>query len=338
MSQYSERYDKVATQFTDRVQAVPDEAWDNPAPCDGWVARDVVGHLVEWVPGFFSSFAGHELPHGPSVDDDPVAAWAALDAGLRATFADPDVATREFELHGATYTIEAGINTFCTNDVLIHTWDLARATGLDETLDPGEVSALLVEMEPIDEMLRQSGQYGPRVAVARRRRRSDQAHRVRRPPALTPALGLRPGRSAHAPLVVQPEPPVPTAPLSSRISATAAHEGAGQCAGGLAVFEDRLAGDDRRRRSRSHAARADPRPPGGRSPARVGAAPSASRSITFTSARRPGREHTAIAEPVQLGGVARQSLAPRARARGADRGCGRPPSGSAGRWSCSRRR
>ena len=34
-------------------------AWDNPAPCDGWTARDVVDHLVTWVPGFMSSSAGH---------------------------------------------------------------------------------------------------------------------------------------------------------------------------------------------------------------------------------------------------------------------------------------
>jgi uncharacterized protein (TIGR03086 family) len=165
VNNYSDRYAKVAAQFTDRVQAVPEGAWANPAPCDGWDARDVVRHLVEWVPGFFSSYAALELPTGPSVDDDPVAAWAALDAGLRSTFADRAVATRSFEMHGQTYSVEAAIDTFCTNDVLIHTWDLARATGLDETLDPDEVSALLVDMEPADEMLRASGQYGPRVIV-----------------------------------------------------------------------------------------------------------------------------------------------------------------------------
>jgi uncharacterized protein (TIGR03086 family) len=49
--------------------------------------------------------------------------------------------------------------------VLIHTWDLARATGVDETLDATEVHQMLVMSEPYDEMLRASGQYGPRVAV-----------------------------------------------------------------------------------------------------------------------------------------------------------------------------
>jgi uncharacterized protein (TIGR03086 family) len=49
--------------------------------------------------------------------------------------------------------------------VLIHTWDLARATGLDETLDADEVHRFVESMEPMDQMLRDSGHYGPRVAV-----------------------------------------------------------------------------------------------------------------------------------------------------------------------------
>ena len=36
--------------FTERVRGVPPDAWDNPAPCEGWAARDVVRHLVEWFP------------------------------------------------------------------------------------------------------------------------------------------------------------------------------------------------------------------------------------------------------------------------------------------------
>jgi uncharacterized protein (TIGR03086 family) len=50
-------------------------------------------------------------------------------------------------------------------DVVVHTWDLARATGLDETLDADVVHDMLVGMEPLDDMLRASGQYGPKVEV-----------------------------------------------------------------------------------------------------------------------------------------------------------------------------
>lgn len=57
------------------------------------------------------------------------------------------------------------IAQFFTADVFMHTWDLARATGKDETLDPQRCAMLLEGMQPLDELLRSSGQYGPRVEV-----------------------------------------------------------------------------------------------------------------------------------------------------------------------------
>src|SRR3954468_8206447 len=86
-----ERYRRVAARFTARVNEVPTDGWDNPAPCEGWVARDVVRHLVEWIPEFLSTAGGPTLPAGPSVDDDPAGAWAALNDGIEALLDDPTV-------------------------------------------------------------------------------------------------------------------------------------------------------------------------------------------------------------------------------------------------------
>jgi uncharacterized protein (TIGR03086 family) len=166
VSPYSERYRRVAGDFTRRVEAVPPAAWDNPAPCAGWVARDVVGHLMEWIPGFL---AARDVDLGlsafPPVTDDPAEAWARLDAALQAALDDPIVAAREIDTGRGLETVEHAIDGFCTGDVLVHTWDLARATGLDETLDPDEVHRMLAEMEPLDAALRKSGHFGPRVEV-----------------------------------------------------------------------------------------------------------------------------------------------------------------------------
>ena len=69
----------------------------------------------------------------------------------------------------------------------MHTWDLARATGQDDRLDPDFCAQLLAGMEPIEEMhplVRASTAPG---AGARRRRRPDQAARLHRPrPGLAP--------------------------------------------------------------------------------------------------------------------------------------------------------
>jgi uncharacterized protein (TIGR03086 family) len=166
MSEIAERYRRVAGRFSDRASEVPEAAWEYPAPCDGWVARDVVRHLVEWMPAFLASAGGPDLPVGPSVDDDPVGAWTTLNRGIQSLLDDPAAsATTVNHPRAGTHRLDDAIDTFFLGDIVVHTWDLARAAGLDETLDADVVHVLLVGMEPLDEMLRASGQYGPKVEV-----------------------------------------------------------------------------------------------------------------------------------------------------------------------------
>ena len=94
MDTIADRYRRVASRFTDRVREVPPAAWDNPAPCEGWVARDVVRHLVEWFPPFLQSGTGIELPSGPPVDEDPLGAWTTMSDAVQALLDDPATATR----------------------------------------------------------------------------------------------------------------------------------------------------------------------------------------------------------------------------------------------------
>jgi uncharacterized protein (TIGR03086 family) len=166
MTEQSERFRKVSAQFTQRVREVPADAWENPAPCEGWVARDVVRHLVDWLSDFFFDRWGIEHPDRPSVDDDPAGAWEAISATFQQALDDPAVATRSADTPMGPQTFEQAVSMICTSDVFLHTWDLARAAGLDERLDPDEVHTMLIGMEPLDAVLRSSGHYGPRVEVA----------------------------------------------------------------------------------------------------------------------------------------------------------------------------
>ncbi len=159
------RFRRAADGFDATAAAVPADRWDAPAPCDGWRARDVVGHLAGWVPGVLGR-GDVDLGPLPPVEDDPAATWTALRAGLVGALTDPRVAAHEFDVGPpGRLSVERTIDMLVTPDVLVHTWDLARATGLDEHLDGDLVHDLLVGMEPLDELLRSSGQYGPRVAV-----------------------------------------------------------------------------------------------------------------------------------------------------------------------------
>lgn len=159
------RYRRVAAQFDARVRSMPDAGWDLPAPCDGWVARDVVRHLVEWVPAVIGK-AGIGFPP-MDAQDDPVGAWTALDTTLQAALDDPDVASHRFDAGPpGELDVQTAIGMLVLGDLMIHTWDLARAGGLDVTLPADIVTEMLVGMQPLDEILRSSGQYGPKVPVA----------------------------------------------------------------------------------------------------------------------------------------------------------------------------
>ena len=162
----ADEHRRIAGAFTATVEGTPPDAWDAPAPPDGWVARDVVRHLVEWFPAFLQGSTGIALPAGPSVDDDPVGAWRAQTDAVQALLDDPAVADVEHDLpHIGTMTLARAVDMIYTGDVFLHRWDLARATGQDETLDPDRCAEMLEGMLPMDEALRQSGHYGPRVEV-----------------------------------------------------------------------------------------------------------------------------------------------------------------------------
>jgi uncharacterized protein (TIGR03086 family) len=161
----ADEYREIAARFTQLVAGVPDVAtWNRRSPVPEWTARDVVRHLVEWFPAFLAGGAGITLPQGPSVDDDPVAAWRTMSDGVQALLDEPASQGRMLvNPHVGEVPLPEAISRFFTGDVFLHTWDLARATGQDETLDPRRCALLLEGLQPLDEVLRSSGHYGPKV-------------------------------------------------------------------------------------------------------------------------------------------------------------------------------
>lgn len=142
------------------------EAWDAPTPVADWRAIDVVDHLVTWSTGFLAA-GGIDLPPGPTVDGDPVAAWHAHAAAIQAVLDDPTRAEATFTHPMAgTHRLADAIDRFYTTDVLMHRWDLAAAAGVAHALDPDTCADLLDGMAQMEDLLRSSGQYGPAVPVA----------------------------------------------------------------------------------------------------------------------------------------------------------------------------
>ncbi|PKH43603.1 TIGR03086 family protein [Nocardioides alpinus] len=156
------RHAVVTGEFSRVVAGTTD--WSAPAPVDGWTARDVVDHLVGWFPGFLAA-GGVELPSGPSVGDDPGAAWQHQ---ARAVQDLVDTRGDESFTHpyAGTHRLADAVDRFYTADVFMHSWDLARASGQDARLDEDFAGDLLGGMAQMEGVLRSSGQYGAPVAVA----------------------------------------------------------------------------------------------------------------------------------------------------------------------------
>lgn len=158
------RYAAVSDVFTQLVTGTAD--WTSPAPVEGWTAGDVVWHLVDWIPDVLRVGAAIDVPRRDPKGIDPASDWTNFDVAMRAVVARPDVLAGEFAHPMAgTMSVGAAIDMLVTPDVFMHTWDLARASGQSITLDADYSAALLSGMEGIEDLLRSSGHYGPRVEV-----------------------------------------------------------------------------------------------------------------------------------------------------------------------------
>ena len=160
MSEVSERYARLAGAFKAKAAAVPEEAWNNPSPCEGWTARDVVRHVVA-TQGMFLGFVGRQPGDIPPVDDDPLVAWTAASSVVQGDLEDPDRAAAEFDGFSGRTTLEAAVNNFLCFDLVVHGWDLARAAGLDERIDPDDVARVQQQAEAFGDALRSPQDSNP---------------------------------------------------------------------------------------------------------------------------------------------------------------------------------
>ncbi|MGY1841506.1 MULTISPECIES: TIGR03086 family metal-binding protein [unclassified Modestobacter] len=144
------------------LRAVPAGAWSNPSPCAGWTARDVVAHLIDTQRELF---AGHGLDVGPAPDAaaDPAGAWAAHARRIAELVADDDVVDRGYDGFFGPTTVGATFEQFYVWDMVVHRWDLARATGLDATLTGAELDRIDQGADSFGEALHMDGICAPAV-------------------------------------------------------------------------------------------------------------------------------------------------------------------------------
>jgi uncharacterized protein (TIGR03086 family) len=160
METIADRYNRLATAFAGIVAAVPADAWAEPTPCTDWTARDVVRHVVDSQNLFFG-LVGKPPVVAPSVDDDPVAAWATTSGAVLADLRDPVASTIEFDGFFGRSTFAQAVDRFLCLDLVVHRWDLAHAVGLDDSVSDDEIAMVTAGVEQMGDAIRGAGAFGP---------------------------------------------------------------------------------------------------------------------------------------------------------------------------------
>jgi uncharacterized protein (TIGR03086 family) len=151
--------------FTDAVDQLPPETWDQPSNLEDWSMRDLVGHATGTATKMVTLIEGGEAWAGPSKPDewaydDPVSRLREQAARLRDALPGTD-----FDALRPSPMGEAPLHrvlAFPTSDLAVHSWDLHRSQGRLVEL-PDSLFTLcrsLVESAPED-MLRRPGGFGP---------------------------------------------------------------------------------------------------------------------------------------------------------------------------------
>jgi uncharacterized protein (TIGR03086 family) len=164
MTENYDRYRRALDGFDRVIRQVPADRWEAQSPCTEWKAVDVAGHVIGVQQFVVSGLTGEGLSGGrrsvrEAAGEDPVASWtearASLEAAANADGAlDTEIKTPFGEMTADTFL---GILVL---DALTHTWDLARATGLDDNLDPELVSIAFEKIRPMDAAIR-GRNFGP---------------------------------------------------------------------------------------------------------------------------------------------------------------------------------
>jgi uncharacterized protein (TIGR03086 family) len=166
--EFAQRYQRRADDFERKVAAVRPDQWSNQSPCEGWNARDVVGHIIDMHGVMLRPF-DQQLGPAPALDDDPLGAFRSARADIEAVLDDAELAGAEVDTHNGRITVAQHIDEVVSADMVLHGWDLARATGQDDTIDPDEVerawAAITAIPADLMEKFRTPGAFGPGVEV-----------------------------------------------------------------------------------------------------------------------------------------------------------------------------
>lgn len=164
MTDSLDHYTLVSSAFLERLDGIGDDQWTLATPCDEWNVRALVDHSVN-VHHMMLANAG--LPQEtPGPDADITAVWRAARQSIIDALGDEEIAAKVVMSPMGEVPFEKVVGGLLSSDTYFHTWDLARATGQNEELDPAACERVVVAMEPMDAFLRGAGLFKERIEVS----------------------------------------------------------------------------------------------------------------------------------------------------------------------------
>jgi uncharacterized protein (TIGR03086 family) len=163
VSDFVELWRQVADGFDARLGAVGPGDWVKATCCDRWDVAQLVDHAIDaqrMVPKALGATGGID-----TTGDDAVALWETVRSAADAALSAEGALEETVKLPFGEMRARDGL-AFPLNDLLVHTWDLARAIGADDRLVPEACALSLANLEPIDELLRGPGFFGPKLEPA----------------------------------------------------------------------------------------------------------------------------------------------------------------------------
>jgi len=163
MSEVAKRYRVVADGFNARLEGVVPDGWAAATPCSDWSVRDLVAHVAMTHRRVIATLDGTE-PVDVDPETDLMAQWRGATDAVVSALGDESRAPKLVTGMSGEQTFESLVGRLVCADTLIHTWDLARATGQDETLDPDAVAKAMEALAPIDDAIRRPGGFAAKIA------------------------------------------------------------------------------------------------------------------------------------------------------------------------------
>jgi uncharacterized protein (TIGR03086 family) len=136
-------FERAVSSTADIVKATPADLMGAPTPCTDWDVRALLNHVIgtlwlaegllgDQAPRYPMAPGG--LPAADLAGDDPAAAYAEASGAALGAAAKGDALTR-MHLTPLGEMPGPALAGFTTLDILVHGWDLAKATGQPADMD-----------------------------------------------------------------------------------------------------------------------------------------------------------------------------------------------------------